>query len=112
MGKKIILPGDRPPGLGLLIPTEAAPVYVCRVPVGDGKTCGAKFYKGQEAKITGHINRCSRQHRDAIAANSPKVTMPLFYDPEQWDPEYEKFMRDVGHRMRAEGRDEQRRGEH
>lgn len=111
MGDKIILPGDRPAGLGLLIPRDAAPKYRCSVPTGDDETCGAMFYEGEERKYERHVGRCARQHRDAIEANSPKVKMPIFFDPEQWDPEYEAYMRGVGQRMKAEGRVEQRRNE-
>jgi hypothetical protein len=57
------------------------------------------------------VRRCSQKHRAAIHENSPKVKLPIFFDPDQWDPEYERYMRGVGQRMRAEGRDEQRKNE-
>lgn len=110
--KKLIVPGDRPAGLGLLIPTDAAPKYRCRVPTGPGETCGHPFYEGEERAWIDHISLCARNHEQEIHDNSPRVKMPIFYDPEQWDPEYETFMREVGRRMRAEGRVEQRPNEH
>lgn len=108
---KLILPGDRRPGLGLLLPRDAAPKYVCRTPAGDGAVCGAKFFEGEERKFERHVGLCARRHRDEIEANSPKVKMPIFYDSAQWDEEYEAYMRGVGQRMKAEGRVEQRRNE-
>lgn len=79
------------------------PTMVCRVPTGNGETCGKRFYPGEERAWQRHMTRCAAEHEDAIHGESLKTRLPVF-DDANWDPEYSEHMRKVGERMLAEGR--------
>ncbi len=108
----LLLPGSAQ-GLTIHVPRghETQPTMVCSTPVGEGETCGAVFYPGQESRWQAHIGRCAREHMDVIHRESPRARLPIFHDPELGDPEIEAHMRKVGKRMLAEGRMEMRPNE-
>jgi hypothetical protein len=63
------------------------PTMVCRVPIGNGETCGKQFYPGEERAWQRHMTACAAEHEAAIHAESLKTRMPVF-DENNWDPEY------------------------
>ncbi len=74
--------------------------------------CGARFLCHQAQLYERHTAQCAREHIDEIRAMAPshrKRGTP--FDPENWDPEVEAHMRQVGRRMIAEGRLEVRPNE-
>ena len=54
--------------------------------------------------------RCASGHMDEARGERLKERMPIF-DPESWDPEVERHMREVGKRMLREGRLEVKKSE-
>ncbi len=85
------------------------PKYVCKVPTVDG-FCDTPFHDGEERAYHAHTAACANRHMDLIQSRSRVNRLPLFYG-EGDDPEHEAYMRQVGDRMRREGRLETRRGE-
>jgi hypothetical protein len=109
LSKRLILPGDveRAGGrLQIFVPRglESDPTMFCRVPIGDGETCGKPFYPGEERAFQKHCGECAREHLDEIHAASPRALNNGLFDEENWDPEVAAHMREVGQRMLAEGR--------
>lgn len=90
--------------LQIILPSSVKPKYRCRVPTGDGEVCGYPCWT--EKDIANHSVECAKRHEQEIAVNSPRYKLPVFYDPNHWDPEYEAHMLRVGKRMIEEGRDE------
>lgn len=103
--RRIVLPGEREPGLEVLVPRDYAedPAFVCRVPVGEEDMCGKVFYRHERAAFERHVGECARANMDAIHARSPRARMPVF-DEENWDPEAAAYLKRVGERMLREGR--------
>jgi hypothetical protein len=97
--------------LHLILPHSAQPKYVCRVPTDDGSLCGKRFYEDEQRKFQSHVIACSKEHEAAVQAERPSSKVPVLYDRDFWDPEYEDHMRKVGNRMVAEGRMEMRPNE-
>lgn len=96
----LALPGGvRRDGRALDLPVTAAPL------VGLCKVCGAKFYRGEELKWQAHVGPCARAHIDEIRAVVAERRKALaIFDESAWDPELAAHMRQVGKRMKAEGR--------
>jgi hypothetical protein len=92
MGSTLWLPGQ----------VEERREFICRVITdGEGTMCSAIFHDQQEWQR--HVGRCAREHIEEIRAQSLAKRMPVF-DPETWDPEWDRHMRKVGRRMKQEGR--------
>lgn len=108
----LLIPGASQ-GLQILVPGKYAdaPIAVCRVPTGRGEVCGQQFWPGEESAFEHHVGRCAREHIGEIARESPTSRVPIMHDPNEWDPEAEAYLREVGQRMLAEGRLELRRNE-
>lgn len=108
---KLILPGDvrANSGMTILVPrgyetgAMGDPTMVCRVPIGDGETCGQPFWPGEERKFQSHVTACAKEHETEIRNESPRNKLPIF-DEANWDPEVAAHMREVGRRMIREGR--------
>lgn len=104
---RIILPGnpDREGRLEILVPSghERPIAFRCRVPIDAEQTCGKPFYENERAAFERHVGECARENADAIHAASPRTRMP-WSDPENWSPEAEAHLREVGKRMLEEGR--------
>jgi hypothetical protein len=78
-------------------------LMVCRVITGPDETCGKVFRRGEEKAWQMHVGACARAHVDQIHAESLRTRIPIL-DPNSWDPEVERHMREVGERMKREGR--------
>jgi hypothetical protein len=80
---------------------EEEPRYVCTVPVGPEEICGRCWYDGEERAYQLHVGKCARDHMDEIRAQRLTERLPAFAP---WDEEVEAHMREVGERMKREGR--------
>lgn len=78
---------------GLLIPPSVssvkAPRYRCHI-------CGADFHEDEASAWTRHVVKCAKRHEMEIREASPRYQAPGFYDPEEWDVEYEQHVRRTG----------------
>lgn len=109
--KPLITPGSVLQGLTIIGNVEdREQIAVCRVPVGEGATCGHPFFEGEERAFEEHMRTCVDEHMDAIMAESPRAKMPVF-DEDEWDPEAAAYLRKVGETMLREGRLETRPNE-
>ena len=79
---------------------EPEALFVCRIPRGGG-ICGEKFATARS--LDAHLRLCTSRHEQEVHTSSLKARMPIF-DEESWDPEVAAHMREVGRRMKAEGR--------
>lgn len=97
--------------LKLILPRSAQPKYVCRVPTDEGGGCGEPFYEDERQAFEAHVIACATRNENAVQAERPSNQVPVLYDRDFWDPEYEDHMRKVGRRMVREGRKEIRPNE-
>jgi hypothetical protein len=86
----------------IILPRSAEPKFRCRVPTGENATCGKPFW--DEGQFVRHVTKCAREHEQAIQEQSPRTRVPILYDRNLWDPEYEDHMMALGRRMEREGR--------
>lgn len=77
------------------------PTMICRVPVAEDEVCGKVFYPGEERAFTNHCIVCARQNEQGIHENRLTTRVPAM---EVQDPEWAAHQREVGRRMREEGR--------
>lgn len=64
-----------------------------------------RFYAGEEQAWQRHVGQCARAHLDELRALAPShADKGTPFDPENWDPEVDKHMLQVGKRMLEEGR--------
>lgn len=102
-GAVVLGPDGRPAvprSATLYVPSgyEQRVAFTCNV-------CGAGFPQEQALAWERHVGACARGHMDEIMASSPREQArggP--FDPENWDPEVEAHMREVGRTMLREGR--------
>jgi hypothetical protein len=82
--RRILLPG------GAVRDLQRDVISTCLVVVdASGKTCGQKFYRGQEALATKHTLDCLNRHRDELEAHMNHIH-PEIMKP--WDPEFAAWM--------------------
>jgi hypothetical protein len=105
VSRRLILPGDTKPGLQILVPRgyEDDGTLPDQTPVGLCLICEAKFYRGQEDEWQRHVGACARAHRAEIEEALEKRRKSIFNE-DNWDPEIAAHMREVGERMKREGR--------
>ena len=73
--------------------------------VGRCHVCGAEFGEGEEQRWQKHVGDCARAHIDEIRAMAPsEKNRGGPFDPNNWDPEVDAHMLEVGEQMRREGR--------
>jgi hypothetical protein len=67
---------------------------------------GEPFFAGQEEVWQKHVGWCARRNRDEIerVIAEHKDALPIFRNPDAWDPEVKEHMRQGGERMLEEGR--------
>lgn len=76
-----------------------------KVLIGGCLVCGAKFYRGQEAIWQRHVVKCATSNIDELRASAPSETNKgTIFDPADRDADLERHFREVGERMRREGR--------
>lgn len=87
--------------LTIILPRSAAQEHVpfrCTI-------CGARFTRSQSELYERHVGKCARQNIDEIRANAPSARRAgTPFDPNNWDPEVQEHMLEVGRRMILEGR--------
>lgn len=73
--------------------------------VGRCHVCGSEFGPGEEQAWRSHVGKCARAHIDEIRASAPSERVKgTLWDPNNFDPEVDAHMREVGRRMLREGR--------
>jgi hypothetical protein len=75
-----------------------------REPAGHCNVCGEDLY-GTVGDMQKHMSACARANIDTIRAAAPSARKrggP--FDPENWNPDAEAHLREVGKRMLKEGR--------
>jgi len=86
---------------GLIVPPEYAdrrPAFRCNV-------CGAEFPNEQRGTWQRHVGDCARAHAAEIDAMRPSQRNKGGpWDPENWNPDAEAHLREVGKTMLREGR--------
>lgn len=90
-------------GLTIIVPRgyEDGDVVI----VGKCHVCGGEFGEGEEQRWQEHVGNCARAHMDEIRAMAPsEANKGTLWDPNEWDPEVDAHMLEVGRRMRREGR--------
>jgi hypothetical protein len=101
MTRRVILPGDTPvpSNLTILVPRgyETGEVQ----PVGECYLCGAEFFPGDNQAR--HMRQCVRERADDFIAERAAQRKRLAA-LQPWDPEIAEHMRNVGERMKREGR--------
>lgn len=97
---RLILPGDKPQpgGLTILVPkgyeTRSEPGLQCEV-------CGSVFERDRLSEWQRHVVACAKRNHDDLQREREES----IYEPFRiQDPEVAAHMRQVGKRMRAEGR--------
>lgn len=73
---------------------------MCRVPTKDG-VCAERFFT--QGALDFHLGLCISRHTQEIHTSSLVARMPVF-DPNEWSPEAEAHLAEVGRRMLKEGR--------
>ncbi len=63
--------------------------------------CGDEFYDDELAAYSRHVAKCAGRHEQEINEASPRTQVP-FLNPENWDTEYEKWVRDHPQQWKAE----------